>query len=90
MVHPFSNVITGLIQAGGVDIKGSLRDIKIIRNNKIIGAIDLYDYLIKGISVNDIRLMDQDIIYALQENQQYQLMEESEGLVIMKYLKKKI
>ncbi len=28
MVHPFSNVITGLIQAGGVNIKGTLRDIK--------------------------------------------------------------
>tara|TARA_B100001250_G_scaffold413454_1_gene447681 strand:+ start:12995 stop:14917 length:1923 start_codon:yes stop_codon:yes gene_type:complete len=63
MVHPFSNVITGLIQAGGVDIKGSLRDIKIIRNNKTIGSIDLYNYIIKGKSLDDIRLMDQDIIY---------------------------
>ena len=63
MVHPFSNVITGLIQAGGVDIKGSLRDIKIIRNNEIIGRIDIYDYLIEGNSLPDIRLMDQDIIH---------------------------
>ena len=30
MVHPFSNVITGLIQAGGVDSKGTLREIQII------------------------------------------------------------
>ena len=63
MVHPFSNVISGLIQAGGVDIKGSLRDIRIIRNNKIVGSIDIYNYLIKGESLNDIRLMDQDIVY---------------------------
>ena len=63
MVHPFSNVITGLIQAGGVDIKGSLRDINIIRNNKTIGSIDLYNYIIKGKSLDDIRLMDQDIVY---------------------------
>ena len=36
LVHPFSTVVTGLIQAGGVDIKGTLRDIKIIRNGEII------------------------------------------------------
>ena len=63
IVHPFSNVISGLIQAGGVDIKGSLRNIKIIRNNELIGTLDLYDYLIKGKSLSEIRLMDQDIIH---------------------------
>ena len=36
VVHPFSNIITGLIQAGGVDERGTLRDIVVIRNNKII------------------------------------------------------
>tara|TARA_Y100000768_G_scaffold388808_1_gene387385 strand:+ start:23141 stop:25069 length:1929 start_codon:yes stop_codon:yes gene_type:complete len=63
IVHPFSNVISGLIQAGGVDNKGSLRNIKIIRNNELISTLDLYDYLIKGKSLSEIRLMDQDIIY---------------------------
>ena len=32
-VHPYSTVITGLIQAGGVDTTGSLRNIQIMRNN---------------------------------------------------------
>jgi len=63
IVHPFSNVISGLIQAGGVDNKGSLRNIKIIRNNEIISTLDLYDYLIKGRSLSEVRLMDQDIIH---------------------------
>jgi len=63
MVHPFSNVITGLIQAGGVDIKGSLRDVRVIRSDKIIASIDIYNYLISGKSLEDIRLIDQDIIY---------------------------
>ena len=62
-VHPFSNVITGLIQAGGVDIKGTLRDIKLVRNNQIINSTDLYNYLISGEPLDDFRLMDQDIIY---------------------------
>tara|TARA_Y100000768_G_scaffold383984_1_gene367131 strand:- start:14106 stop:16031 length:1926 start_codon:yes stop_codon:yes gene_type:complete len=63
IVHPFSNVIAGLIQAGGVDINGSLRDVTIIRNNQNIASLDIYDYLIKGKSFNDMRLMDQDIVY---------------------------
>ena len=63
MLHPFSNVITGLIQAGGVDYKGSLREINVVRNNKIIGSIDIYRYLIEDGSFEDIRLMDQDVIY---------------------------
>ncbi|MBJ13380.1 MAG: hypothetical protein CMG62_09965 [Candidatus Marinimicrobia bacterium] len=63
MVHPFSNVITGLIQAGGVNTNGTLRDIQIIRNNKTINSTDIYDYIIKGKFVADIRLMDQDIVY---------------------------
>ncbi len=63
MVHPFSNVVTGLIQAGGVDTKGTLRKIKIIRNNETVSIVDLYSYLIKGKSFEDIRLLDQDIVY---------------------------
>tara|TARA_Y100000768_G_C23989191_1_gene690968 strand:- start:2350 stop:4278 length:1929 start_codon:yes stop_codon:yes gene_type:complete len=63
VVHPFSNVITGLVQAGGVDNRGSLREIRIVRDNKTIKTIDLYSYLIEGKPLSDLRLMDQDIIY---------------------------
>ncbi|SVA64236.1 uncharacterized protein METZ01_LOCUS117090, partial [marine metagenome] len=47
-IHPFSTVVTGLIQAGGVDTTGSLRQIQIKRNNIKLNTIDLYDYFIKG------------------------------------------
>ena len=63
MIHPFSTIITGLIQSGGVNQNGSLRKIKIIRNKKIIDIIDIYDYLINGKSLSDVRLIDQDIVY---------------------------
>ena len=63
MIHPFSNVITGLIQAGGVDNNGSLREIKIIRNNNEISKVDVYDYIFSGGSISDFRLMDQDIVF---------------------------
>ena len=62
-IHPFSNVITGLIQAGGVDTTGSLRSILIKRNNKIFNQVDLYDYLLKGNISKNIQLKDNDIVF---------------------------
>ena len=61
-IHPFSNVITGLIQAGGIDTTGSLRSIIIKRDNKTFKEIDLYNYLLKGDMPNSIQLRDQDIV----------------------------
>jgi len=62
LVHPFSNVINGLIQVGGVDTTGSLRKIKVIRNKTVLKEVDLYDYLLKGESINNIQLRDSDIV----------------------------
>ena len=61
-VHPFSTVITGLIQAGGVDTTGSLRTIEVKRNGEVVTVVDLYDYLLKGNLPNNIQLRDQDIV----------------------------
>ncbi len=61
-IHPFSTVITGLIQAGGIDTLGSLRNIEIKRNSNIVNKIDLYDYFIKGESSNSAQLRDGDIV----------------------------
>ena len=61
-IHPFSNVITGLIQAGGVDTTGSLREVMINRNGEIITKVDFYDFFLLGDSSPSIQLRDQDII----------------------------
>jgi len=61
-VHPFSTVITGLIQAGGVEPTGSLRKIILKRMGEKPREIDLYDYLLKGELPADIQLRDQDIV----------------------------
>ncbi|MBT4662829.1 MAG: hypothetical protein HOC18_13125, partial [Candidatus Marinimicrobia bacterium] len=55
-VHPFSTVITGLIQAGGVDITGSLRTIQVKRDGEVVTVVDLYDYLLKGNLPDNIQL----------------------------------
>lgn len=62
-VHPFSTVITGLIQAGGVKETGSLRNIQIKRHDKSQINIDLYDYLLKGNYPKNIQLRDQDVVF---------------------------
>ncbi|MFM9911827.1 MAG: SLBB domain-containing protein [Chitinophagaceae bacterium] len=51
-----------LYAAGGPNGNGSYRNILVIRNNKTVSTIDIYDYLSTGSKKNDIRLMDQDII----------------------------
>lgn len=62
-IHPFSTVTTGLMQAGGVKNIGSLRDIQVIRNGKKIISLDMYAFLQEGLTVKDIRLRDQDIVF---------------------------
>lgn len=61
-LHSFSNVITGLIQIGGVDTLGSLRSLKVKRDGKVISSLDLYDFFINGNLSASIQLQDQDIV----------------------------
>ena len=42
LVHPFSDIFAALVQAGGVNIEGSLRNVQIIRKNKVIENLDFY------------------------------------------------
>ncbi|MEE9465002.1 MAG: polysaccharide biosynthesis/export family protein, partial [Candidatus Neomarinimicrobiota bacterium] len=59
-VHPFSRVTTGLIQAGGLQVSGTLRNIQVIRDNRTVATVDLYNFLLKGGGSTDIQLRDQD------------------------------
>ena len=61
-LHPFSTAITGLIQAGGVDTSGSLRNIKIIRDGLVYSEIDFYNFFINGSITSDIQLKNNDIV----------------------------
>lgn len=64
LVHPFSDVFTSLVQAGGVDINGSLRNIEIKRDNKTIAIVDFYTFFHSGISsFSTTRILDGDIIH---------------------------
>ena len=62
LVNPFSTITGALGYSGGISEIGSLRDIKLIRNNGEIYSFDLYDLLIKGDRSNDITIEAGDTI----------------------------
>jgi len=63
LVNGMATVLNALYASGGVDTSGTLRDIKVYRNNKLIKTIDLYDYITQGNLDQDIRLSNNDILF---------------------------
>ncbi len=57
-----ATAFNALTVAGGITEKGSLRQISIIRNNRVIRNLDVYDFLVKGSQKDNIALQDQDVI----------------------------
>lgn len=62
LINPFSTITGALAYSGGISEIGSLRDIKLIRNNGIVTSFDLYDLLIKGDRSNDLTIEAGDTI----------------------------
>lgn len=57
-----ASVFHALYSAGGVNEIGSLREVKVARTGREVAVIDIYDYLLKGKTAEDIRLQDGDVI----------------------------
>lgn len=62
-ISSFATVFNALYAVGGPLVSGSLREIKVIRNNKLIATVDLYDYLLNGQLINDIRMQNNDMVF---------------------------
>ncbi|HMR83691.1 MAG TPA: SLBB domain-containing protein, partial [Niabella sp.] len=58
-----ASVYNALYVSGGPNENGSFRNVQIIRNNNVIATVDLYDFLINGTQLENIRLQDQDVIH---------------------------
>lgn len=63
MVPAFSTVIDALLASGGVKKNGTLRDLKLYRNGKLVKTVDLYDLLLKGDRNGDLPLQDRDVLF---------------------------
>ena len=58
----FANVFYALYRAGGTSSLGTLRNIKVYRDEEVVAVIDLYDYILNGRMTGNVNLQDNDII----------------------------
>ena len=58
----FASVFHALYMAGGTNDLGTLRNIKVYRNNRLVTVVDIYDYILNGKLTGNVRLADNDVI----------------------------
>lgn len=58
----FATVFHALYMAGGTNDIGTLRNIKVYRNNRLVSVVDIYDYILNGKLTGNVRLADNDVI----------------------------
>ena len=61
-ISSFSNIFHALYRAGGIGKLGSLRNIYLMRNGKKIAEVDVYDFILKGKTMDATRLQEGDVI----------------------------
>lgn len=57
-----ASLFNALYVSGGPAENGSFRNIQLIRNNRVVGTADLYDFLVRGDLKSNMRLEDNDVI----------------------------
>ncbi|MGL5360750.1 MAG: SLBB domain-containing protein, partial [Shewanella sp.] len=62
-VSSLSTITQALFVAGGVNEIGSLRNIQVKRNGKLVGSLDLYNLLLRGDASGDLRLQSGDVVF---------------------------
>lgn len=58
----FASVFHALYMAGGTSEIGTLRNIKVYRNGRLVSNVDIYDYILNGKLTGNVRLADNDVI----------------------------
>lgn len=61
-VSSLSSVFHALYLAGGINDIGSLRTVNLYRGGKKVASVDIYDFILRGQTPDDIRLSDGDVI----------------------------
>ena len=62
-VSSFATVFNALYRVGGPLKRGSLRNIKVIRDGEVVSTVDIYDYLMEGYSPTSVQLQGNDYIF---------------------------
>ena len=58
----FATVFHALYRAGGISPIGSLRGIRVMRGDRQVATVDVYDYILRGQLNDDVRLEEGDVL----------------------------
>ena len=58
----FATVFHALYRAGGISTLGTLRNVKVYRNGRLVTVVDIYEYILNGRLAGNINLQDNDLI----------------------------
>lgn len=62
-ISSLGTALTALYAAGGITDRADMRQIAIQRNGLAVATLDLYDYLLRGDTKSDVRLMTGDVVF---------------------------
>jgi protein involved in polysaccharide export with SLBB domain len=62
-VSSLSTLVNALFASGGPSATGSMRDIQLRRDNRVLVDFDIYDLLRRGDKSHDVQLLPGDVIY---------------------------
>jgi protein involved in polysaccharide export with SLBB domain len=58
----FATVFHALYRAGGINRLGTLRNIKVFRQGRLVTVVDVYEFILNGRLAGNVRLQDNDVI----------------------------
>ena len=58
----FATVFHALYRAGGINELGTLRNIKVFRQARLVTVVDVYEFILNGRLAGNVRLQDNDVI----------------------------
>jgi protein involved in polysaccharide export with SLBB domain len=61
-LNSLSTVLNALYVAGGPTKLGTFRDVQLVRANKVVATLDIYDYMLSGTQDGNLKLQDQDVL----------------------------
>ena len=58
----FATVFHAIYMAGGISDLGTLRNIQVFRQGRLITVVDIYEYILNGRLAGNVRLQDNDVV----------------------------
>ncbi len=62
-ISSLGTLLTALYAAGGVTERADMRGVEVRRRKQLVATFDLYDYLLRGNTDNDVRLETGDVVF---------------------------